>query len=348
MDDIFKEAIRKECSKVLGTKETKKLVIRKIGNSSGVSAVFSLNNKIVAKAAQFSGNSILLLNNKKYVWDKFKLINDNKDVLKKLVPQPFFYKLSKNQIFMSFEPLIKGRTLSEYLKDAVFLRDHLPKFLFILYDVLLYLGQPDGFNHNDLHESNIMVVRSNDIGMNSEYTSLCIKQGETSCKINKVKYFPVLIDFDWSTFMPDSRTSHTDFAAYINKNANIPSPPNIADCSQTWKHVHLTYSLPYYGASLWSPTVDVAFLMLRIGCVLGESLKNNINTSLNLFINNKSHEIKQPQKRFNISDIATRISTSSFKDYNIYNLMHLLAEILFPVPPQDAGKQRKRSITSFT
>ena len=95
MDDIFKEAIRKECSKVLGTKETKKLVIRKIGNSSGVSAVFSLNNKIVAKAAQFSGNSILLLNNKKYVWDKFKLINDNKDVLKKLVPQPFFYKLSK-------------------------------------------------------------------------------------------------------------------------------------------------------------------------------------------------------------------------------------------------------------
>ncbi len=337
--DALKTVIRNECSKVMSRKDLDNLVLKKIGEPSVASVVYTLNGKIVAKASQYNVFFRPLINNRKQVWKKFNEIiigaHLNKETLTEFLPLPLFYKdisLNGDDYFLSFEPLIKGKSLSFFLKDAVFCKDHLPKLLFILYDILLWLGDKYSFNHNDLHENNVMVVRY----AQQSYTSLCIKDEPGRLRqIDDVKYFPVLIDFDWSTF----RSVNATHDEYIK---NLISYEQQQQQLSMFSKVHADYSLPYYSISSWSPSVDVAFLMQRINELHAPTTDRIKGFCSKRIYDGAFSKALKTNILPNVEGILAESTPELVKQYNIFILMQILSEILLMSTQTSGGKKRVR------
>ena len=260
---------------------------RRIGSHSAVSSVFQLNSDVIGKAATVNNGFNAFLINREFAWQQMqRAINSdqNKDILSKLVCIPFHTERVENYI-VTLEPVVKGgKDMDFYCKDADFVSNHFHKFMFILFDILLHLGKTYGFNHNDLHFGNVMVVKAKDYGITS-YTSLT----DQSIVIQDVKYVPVIIDFDWSTFIPPLQAQQLslpqeitdEIGAQIGQENNCQ--PNSCE-GVLFRCIHARYASGSFASNppQWSPYVDSAFFIEYARCFLNTTPEGPLRTALNI------------------------------------------------------------------
>jgi hypothetical protein len=281
---------------------------RQIGSSSAVSSVFQLNSDVIGKAATVNNGYNAFLINREFAWQQMqRAINSdpNKDILSKLICIPFHTERVRDYI-VTLEPVVKGgKDMNFYCEDLDFVSNHFKTFMFILFDILLYLGKTYGFNHNDLHFGNVMVVKAKDYGITS-YTSM---NGDPSIVIQDVKYFPVIIDFDWSTFILTSSqvTLPPEIKEQISYQIQEGTCQANACESVLFRCIHAKYKeyrvtsngTVTFGSfasetPTWSPYVDSAFFIEYARCFLnttpdGSSLRTALNNALSIFEGKELH-----------------------------------------------------------
>ena len=158
------------------------------------------NDSIVIKRTPLTGprNGRAFTWTKVHVWNSLtSLINSTaqpeRRTLESAVCVPLFYRVTggDHPCLVTVEPRVLGRDLKHYLPTIDY--GTLAKVLFIVADVLQFLGDKVGFNHNDLHFGNIMLVRTKDAHPRT-YEPL----GGGLPSFGMPKYFPVIVDYDWS------------------------------------------------------------------------------------------------------------------------------------------------------
>lgn len=285
-------AVRKVYRKFIGNRNIHTNInIKPVGVSSAVSSVFKINGNVVAKYVKSDGSNKAFVTNRLFIMNHLgSIINTDPhhEILKKLMGVPFYSEKVPDNAYVTLERIIDGEEFSTmFLQDVDNFKteNHYLKCMFIAFDVLSYLGQKYSFNHNDLHMDNIMVVRAESLGMCHTYTSLTkltklTEEDKKNVTITGVKYYPVIIDFDWSTFMGKFKNIEQApifnlLAAQIQSktvNANTvrgrienenPLPLWMPDKKDApiWNTVHTYLSVPFYNKNEWSPSIDSGFLL---------------------------------------------------------------------------------------
>lgn len=281
------DVVRKVYRKFIGNRNIHTNInIKPVGVSSAVSSVFKINGNVVAKYVKSDGSNKAFVTNRLFIMNHLgSIINTDPhhEILKKLTGVPFYCEKVPDNAYVTLERIIDGEEFSTmFLQDVDNFKteNHYLKCMFIAFDVLSYLGQKYSFNHNDLHMDNIMVVRAESLGMCDTYTSLT-EEDKTNVTISGVKYYPVIIDFDWSTFMGKFKNIEQApifnlLAAQIQSktvNANtvreriektlplwMPPDKDKKD-APIWNTVHTYLSVPFYNKNEWSPSIDSGFLL---------------------------------------------------------------------------------------
>lgn len=252
-----------------------RLKMNRIGNPSGLACVYKLNNEWVAKINVIDmqvgpdtfiikpATRIFMMNND-YVANKLRphmntinavpnrakiSVHEYREYLEET------YDNAKRHVVVTFEKLIKGKSLEDFVIDNfsqnsnfnIILREILNKVKLTLNYLYGFL-----FNHNDLHMGNIMI-------------------DETG--------HPVIIDFDWSTFWNDPgqstlqgqlREIYQSYIRYSPSDRSIMQTPYNTNCDvKYWYIVHNTYSNLGYQLGVNTPPppinkVDLAMLLSHI------------------------------------------------------------------------------------
>jgi len=170
-----------------------------------------------------------------------------------------------------------------YYTDEDFITNRFHKFMFILFDILYYLGVNYGFNHNDLHFGNVMVVEAKDYDI-TEYKSL----NDHNFTIINPKYVPVIIDFDWATFIPPKVPPQVPPKVPQEIKKQIKAQLEDYTCNEEEKCTKVLFRCTHnkyknynsFGSfasdlPVWSPYVDSAFF---IECARCAQISNVIST----------------------------------------------------------------------
>jgi hypothetical protein len=207
MIKLHKKLIRYVYSKFIATNTQYRTTSKMRTVGEGVtSAVYLINSNVIGKVSfiappdqdetQTSFTQIQA-DNKKYVWDylQSKLKDKPAETFLSFPLYRAILKITDGSFLVTLEPYITGDTFYNMLNDRKLSSDEVADILIIIIDVLAYLGSNFGFNHNDFHLNNIMIVRADTIfgAGNNTYKSL------KGYSLPKVKYFPVIIDYDWAT-----------------------------------------------------------------------------------------------------------------------------------------------------
>ena len=318
----------------------KRAVPRRIGSPSALSSVYKLNANIVGKVAMLSANNSIIKNTQ-WAWDILRnKIDDevdpsSKKILQKLISIPLHTEGVKvptttggtDIAVVSIEQFIKGKDLNWYIKNPKFMDEHFNTLTFIIFDILRYLGKY-GFNHNDFHFGNVMVVKGEDIDM-GDYTSLNkYDNGTTDENINikSPQYVPIIIDFDWASFLklhpsqqnpqsPPSQLqnavneqfptgSDTACIAYFTEIIKNHSGDKEPLCVSLWHYVHCHYFLPNFRKMEWSPSIDTAFFLETLKCN-NEEKYNNIMADL--YLDPTTEENKYDITQINIPALVSHV-----------------------------------------
>jgi hypothetical protein len=309
--------------RLIDNKEKHKRLLRIKPLSSGAaSSVFSINSNIVGKVSKME-EGVPFADNKVAIWDYLhrKFSNDsNKDVLEKLVSLPLhkgIEKYKEKDYLVSLEPLIRGKTFSRCLldndamsKDFKSTDENFFKVFYILFDLLLYLGEECHFNHNDLHFDNVMIVKAKDLDL-CTYKSMYLKGIVT---LYKVKYVPVIIDFDWATITSLRVIAGNMKAYYTNRFLECNAPPNTAT---HFCKIHTNYGYKaqeFYDN--WSKQIDTAMFLGMF------EYTNKTNSTLYQYIDMVKTGGILTINKTELKALTTNITPG--QPYNIYNAFYLL------------------------
>lgn len=315
--------------RLIDNKEKHKRLLRIKPLSSGASSsVFSINSNIVGKVSKME-EGVPFSDNKVAIWDYLhrEFSNEtNKDVLEKLVSLPLhkgIEKYNEKDYLVSLEPLIRGKTFSQCLldndamgKDFKSTDENFFKVFYILFDMLLYLGEKFNFNHNDLHFDNVMIVKANDLDL-CTYKSMYWKGTVT---LYKVKYVPVIIDFDWATItslkvLPDNMKVY-----YTNRFTQCFN--NTTHSATHFCKTHTKYgykeSPSFYDH--WSRQIDTAMFLGMFEYITLINANNSLYQYLRMVL--EGDTLEKEEENTALKTLKAAITPK--QPYNIYNAFYLL------------------------
>lgn len=143
---------------------------------------------------------------KTLVWDtisRMAMMQDaqRKALLDNVLLVPFYRELvydDKGGALMTIERFVQGVDLKDIVTgDTTEAVADLPAILYIVADVMMFLYQVSGFNHNDFHMGNVMVVPSERC-FERTYHSLT----EPGYTMPMPAHMPIILDFDWAVVSP--------------------------------------------------------------------------------------------------------------------------------------------------
>jgi serine/threonine protein kinase len=237
------------------------IVLSKIGSESAFARVYRINRDWVAKINTFpSGHSKSLA-----IRNNFQRSKEIQQVLRTkpflqpyiIVPSNMIHYVSGNDdIYIRFEPFSKGETMWDYFEKPELRQEICGHEEQIIEEVLrpiicslYYLYKDIGFNHNDLHTGNIMIV----------------KEGG--------HYIPKIMDFDLAS---TNTLPHFVWKSIAeSKNVKDFNPSACDKEVNMWQWVQFHYSsLKDKTKPYPSPSVDIAmmcmYLLRLIDCYSSE------------------------------------------------------------------------------
>jgi len=337
------EIIKSVYKRFIDKKEKHKRLVRIKPIAQGaVSSVFSINSNIVGKVASMietpaNAATKPFLDNKMLIWDylrsRFESETDDyiKSVLDKLVSLPIYRNFYKKHL-VSLEPVIKGKTMKNCILDTDSMSTdlkasdvHFLKILYILFDVLLYLGTKFKFNHNDLHFDNVMIVKAKDLDL-CEYHSIYFNSIGKPVKLTDVKYVPVILDFDWATIAGYAKVKTDDERGTLGS-MRLTLKNFINNKEESFfANIHKSYGSDT--TEQWSPVIDVAMFLEMF-----KSASPDRNSSLATFINIAEvpdADISHLQNNKNYTFVQTIINQNKipYHIYRAFGLLHLIDGVI--------------------
>lgn len=163
------------------------LRVKQFGEPSSFCRVFKLNEEWIAKVNRYeqgSTRSMALQNNFRVCHILREFVRTKPYIAKFIVTPEFMFEFHEGgeDVFVRFERLVQGDTVSKYITDPqkrADLLSHQDEFIramYVIVCVIAILVNELGFNHNDMHMNNVM-----------------LSTDETG------KYIPKIMDFDLAT-----------------------------------------------------------------------------------------------------------------------------------------------------
>jgi hypothetical protein len=323
--DVLKTVYRR----FIDTKERRKRLLRiKPLAEGGVSQIFIVNSNLVGKVAKFSTDSPFL-DNKLSIWvylhERFAK-DEDKGVLDKLVSLPYYKEFEhydKEKYLVSLEPLIHGKSFARCLleddamsKDFKKTDENFFKVFYILFDLLLYLGETFKFNHNDLHFDNVMIVKAEDIDM-CTYQSMYLKKHGHKAILKDIKYVPIIIDFDWAT-ITNMNVSQMEQYYKVRMDECVREPYIGTHFCKIHRDYGYKGGTPF--SSEWSHQIDTAMFlgMFEYANIAKES---SLFRYLEMVKNGKVGQVLKS------TETSTKTITTDKQKYNLYYAFDLLHQI---------------------